>query len=97
MFYAVDPVAGYLVLLSIAGITCCWSLLKHKKWSWYMATVMWMTEGLISSWAAYTYIGLYYLYPQSEIAFMLIALFKFASTAYISRRKIRESFHMQKV
>lgn len=87
MFYAVDFSAGYFVLLSIAGTACCWGLLKHTKWSWYMAIAMWMTEGLVSSWAAYTYIGSYYLYPQSEITFVLIALFKFASTAYLCKTK----------
>lgn len=88
----VDLISIIFVLYSIAGIACSSGLLQHKRWGWYMAVIMWMVEGIVSSWAAYANSESFSMYPQSAIIFLLIPLFKFASTAYIVKRKIREGF-----
>jgi hypothetical protein len=92
----VDLISISFALYSIAGIACSSGLLQQKRWSWYMAVIMWMVEGAVSCWAVYANSESFFMYPQSAIIFLLIPLFKFASTAYIVKRKIREGFDIYK-
>lgn len=97
VFYAVNLVAMSLVLYSIAGVICSSGLLQHKRWSWYMAVAMWIVEGVASSWVTYSNIGLLSTDPETIIIFLSIAIFKFATAAYLAKRKVRESFNPQHV
>jgi hypothetical protein len=92
VYFLVSLFAVGVVLYSIAGIACSWGLLQHKRWGWYMAVAMWMVEGIVSSWGAYSNSGYFSSYPELAIIFLSITFFKFASTAYLAMRKVRIGF-----
>jgi uncharacterized membrane protein (DUF2068 family) len=87
-------VAAGLVLYSIAGISCSWGLLQHKRWGWYMAVTMWIFEGAVFSWVTYANSGSLSINLGTAIMFLIIALFRFASTAYLAKKKIRDTLNM---
>jgi hypothetical protein len=92
VYVLVSLVAIGVVLYSIAGIACSWGLLQHKSRGWYMAVTMWMVEGMVSSWTAIANSGDFSTYPQTVILFLSIAFFRFASTAYLTKKKFRDGF-----
>ena len=83
------------LLYPLAGIACSSGLLHRKKWSWYVAMIMWASEGIVCSWVAYLNGGFLSVYPQSVLTFVLIALLRFASVAYLAGRRVRESLHVK--
>jgi len=87
LYFLVGEVTLTIVAYSIVGIVCSWGLLQSAKWSWYMAVLMWTVEGIVSSWAAYMNSALYYSVPQSVLVFVFIAIFKFATAAYLVTKK----------
>jgi type IV secretory pathway TraG/TraD family ATPase VirD4 len=87
-------IAAGLVLYSVAGVGCAWGLLQHKRWGWYMAVTMWILEGAVSSCVAYVNSVSLSINLGTAIMFLIIALFRFASTAYLAKKKIRDTFSM---
>ena len=53
-----------------------------------MAVAMWIAEGVASSWV----VGLFFSDIETAIIFLSIAIFKFATAAYLAKRKVREGF-----
>jgi hypothetical protein len=101
--YFVFFVAGVQVFsLILADVVCCWGLLKHARWSWFMGIALWITEGIFSVWAAYVNTSLiigpnsiHYTDPVNVLKFVSVGLFKFASTTYLASGKIRESYEIK--
>lgn len=92
VLFTASLIAVGLVLYPAAGITCSFGLLRQKKYGWYTAMIMWPAEGVVSSWVTYVSTGFSPLDIGTTIMFMLIALFKFATTGYLARNKIRQWF-----
>lgn len=95
MFPTVELVALCFLLYSIAGIICSAGLFRRAKWGWGIAIVMWTIEGTAFCWIAYNML-LYLPIPQWIFIVVLIAVFRFASTAYLAEKKTRKSFNIQK-
>jgi hypothetical protein len=94
LLHVFSLVAGGLVLYSIAGVGCSWGLLQHKRWGWNLAVTMWIFEGAVSSWVAYANSGSLSIDLGTAIMFLIVAVFKFASTGYLAKKKIRDTFNM---
>jgi hypothetical protein len=83
------------LLYPLAGIACSGGLLHRRKWSWYMAMIMWMSEGVVCAWVGYLNRGFLNVYPQSVLTFVLIAVLRFACVPYLAGRRVREGFHIK--
>jgi hypothetical protein len=86
VLYAANVIALGIVLYSIAGVVCSLGLLQSKRWSFYMAMAMWMSEGTVSSWITYSNMELFSKDPETIIMFLSIAIFKFATAAYLAKK-----------
>jgi hypothetical protein len=84
------------VLYSIVGIICSYGLHRHRKWSWYLAIIMWIGEGILASWVAYVN-GTQFSNPsQGALGFLPIAIFRLASVAYFVTSKVTKNFEVGK-
>jgi uncharacterized membrane protein (DUF2068 family) len=81
--------AGY----SVVGVVCSSGLLRQKKWSLYLAVIMWIAEGVAVIAVSFLFIDLLSTDPVSIIIFLSVAVFRFATVAYLTRRKVKEAFN----
>lgn len=78
------------VLYSIVGVICSYGLSRHRKWSWYLAITMWISEGIFASWTAYISVSYTFL-----LTFLLIAILRLVSIAYFVTSKVTKNFEVR--
>lgn len=78
------------ILYLAVGLTCSWKLFKHRAWSWYLAIIMWIGEGIFILWAPTT--TLYELFPVNVLVYVSVGAFRFASVSYFAIKRVRKIF-----
>ena len=85
----------FQLLYPAVGMACSLGLLKYKRWSWYVAFVMWIFEGAVSALEAVVP-AIKFGISVNDVSWftmlLLIAIFRFASIFYLTRRKVSKSY-----
>lgn len=87
------------VLYFMLGLFCSLMLFKHRRWSWFLAMIMWIGEGIFILWASLTtslyvfFIPVFLLaYPVNLLVFLSVGVFRFASVVYFATKRVRRAF-----
>ena len=85
-----------------AGIACCVGIIRNVRWSWLAAILMWTVEGIVFISAAYVntevIIGpnsIHYTNPIYVFPFIVVALCRLVSAAYLAREEILKRKEVQ--